>query len=246
MPAPIISGIDWAVTYDQTTSTLTLYEDGMPVASNSAQPIQGASTTLTVGASGALDDFFDGSIDDIRVWNIARSASDIQANYGLATLGTGVQGLLADWAFTEGQGNGTADTSGNGNTLTFVGSPAWSQSPASSLTITITGGVDLTIPDLPGGPDLSINGKASFHINLNQGTLDLNVDGTASLAPIGNFLTLDGTVHFDPAMVGANGVIDSSRYLRHLRRHHPPELGAVEPGDHPERGHGPAVQLPPA
>ena len=141
------------------------------------------------------------------MWNIARYASDIQANYGLATLGTGVQGLLADWAFTEGQGNSTADTSGNGNTLTFVGSPAWSQSPASSLTITITGGVDLTIPDLPGGPDLSINGTASFHINLNQGTLDLNVDGTASLAPIGNFLTLDGTVHFDPPIAGANGVM---------------------------------------
>ena len=50
-----------------------IYEDGTKVASDTAAPITKASTTLLVGVSGAGADNFDGSVDDVRVWNIARA-----------------------------------------------------------------------------------------------------------------------------------------------------------------------------
>ena len=104
----------WAVTFDATTGARTIYRDGIEEASDTAQDIQNASTTLLVGKSGSI--FFNGGVDEVRVWSVARAAADIQSNLGLTTV-TSTTGLLADWSFSEGQGTTAADSSGNGNTL---------------------------------------------------------------------------------------------------------------------------------
>ena len=195
---------EWTVTFDATSGQRVLYEDGTEVASDTAQPITGASTTLLVGVSGAGSGNFKGSVDDIRVWNIARAAADVQTDAGTGTLGK-TAGLVAEWAFTEGQGTFAGDTSGNGNTLIFVGTPTWAAPAFPSFTITVSGEVDLTIPDFPAG--LVITGMASFQINLNQASLNVNVTGTASITPLGNLLGLAGTVHYDPPVANSQGGI---------------------------------------
>lgn len=53
---------------------------------------------------------FEGQIDEVRVWNLARSQSDIASDYGTSlTTGTG---LVASYPFEE-TGGGTADMTGS-------------------------------------------------------------------------------------------------------------------------------------
>ncbi len=233
----------WAVTYDQTTSTLTLFEDGLPVASGSAQPIQGASTTLIIGASGALNDYFDGSVDDLRVWSIARSASDIQANYGLATLGTGVAGLVADWAFTEGHGQQHRRHFGQRQHPHVRGQPGvvsvagfkpddhhqWRRRPDH--------------PRLTGRARPVDQWDGRFPRQLEPGNARL--EGRRHRQPGADWKLSDAGRHGALRPTGGRAQQhgdQSPRHLRHLRSHDPPELRVGEPGDQSERYHGPPVQ----
>lgn len=89
--------------------------------------------------------FFNGLIDDVKIYPYARSASQIKADYtsGLAgqsssnsstnigqagTVGLS-NGLIAWWKFDEGLGTTSADSSGNNNLVTFAtgtSAPSWS------------------------------------------------------------------------------------------------------------------------
>ncbi len=56
-----------------------------------------------------------GKLDEIRVWNIARTQTELQENMGIELAGTEA-GLVAYYPMNEGAGMTTADASGNGNT----------------------------------------------------------------------------------------------------------------------------------
>ena len=70
----------WAVSYVSATGLLTIYRDGQGVSSGTVAEggLSGANSTFTVGRSGST--FFTGSVDEVRVWTVARSAADILAN----------------------------------------------------------------------------------------------------------------------------------------------------------------------
>lgn len=61
-----------------------------------------------------------GNIDEVRIWNIARSAAQIKEDFHRHLLGSEA-GLRAYYTFDEGVGNFSLDLSGNGNTLTMSG-----------------------------------------------------------------------------------------------------------------------------
>jgi hypothetical protein len=89
-----------------------MYSYAMPTAAN--QP-------YTIGSWNGTDRFYDGDIDDIRVWNVARSATEIQANMH-STLQGNEAGLVVYYNFNQGTacGNNTAnstlsDLTGNGH-----------------------------------------------------------------------------------------------------------------------------------
>ncbi|NOQ28325.1 MAG: T9SS type A sorting domain-containing protein [Bacteroidales bacterium] len=63
---------------------------------------------------------FEGTIDDIRIWNIARTETEISDYYEVALIGTEI-GLVSYWTLNEGTGITVADTTSNTNDGTLTG-----------------------------------------------------------------------------------------------------------------------------
>lgn len=116
-----------AVTYDGLVKKF--YINGLldRVVSRPGQLYQSNDPLLYVGRQGSVCNchYFDGEMDEVRIWNSVRTGSEIMANAS-ETLSGDELGLAAYYPMDEGIGPFTADVSGNGNTGMFVNYPAWS------------------------------------------------------------------------------------------------------------------------
>jgi hypothetical protein len=103
-----------AITYNDITKLLSLYKNGLLIASATS-----ASYTASVQQIGAFGgaNLFHGKLDDVRVWNNARTQTQIQENMN-RTLGR-EPGLVLNLGFESDY----YDASGYGNHGTPVGSP---------------------------------------------------------------------------------------------------------------------------
>lgn len=63
-------------------------------------------------------------IDEVRVWNLVRSQSEISANRSLHLTGT-ESGLVSYWKFNENSGNSAANSVSGGNAASFGSQAAW-------------------------------------------------------------------------------------------------------------------------
>ena len=109
-------------TFDGTTRSI--YTDG--VLRGSDNPINHNvpfANNLTIGTTN-INEFFDGSIDELRIWNVGRSQAQILAGMN-TTLPANTLGLAAYYRLDEGSGLTTVDVAGHGNDGTLVNSPAW-------------------------------------------------------------------------------------------------------------------------
>src|SRR5438309_2249773 len=73
------------------------------------------------GATGAAAGFFNGVIDEVRIWNVARTQQQIQD--GMSGEILSAPNLLGRWGLNENSGTSVADSSGHGVTGTIVGTP---------------------------------------------------------------------------------------------------------------------------
>jgi len=85
-------------------------------------------TTLPfqIGATGVIppNGFFNGKIDEVRVWNTVRSQAQIQANMFNSLVGNEA-GLVGYWPMNEGSGTTVVDQSPNTNNGTLTNGPQW-------------------------------------------------------------------------------------------------------------------------
>ncbi len=83
---------------------------------------------ITVGNSGIGNSAFLSLIDELKIWNTARTASEIRANMHTRLANSSSANLMAYYRFDEGTGfTFTTDASGNCNTAVFSNTaPAWS------------------------------------------------------------------------------------------------------------------------
>ena len=117
---------------------------------------------LRIGAESDAGNPFDGKLDEIRVYNRALSAGEIQSLYALGApdkinssvstpQGTGRldSGLSAYYAFDDNTGTSATDSSTRGNTGTLVNGPTWTTGQIGSA-IDFDGTDDVvTAPDSP-------------------------------------------------------------------------------------------------
>ncbi len=110
--------------YDVNAHSITLYVNGVDAGAadqaGNISSIYNSSYGLGVGArniGGTPSHFFDGIIDDVRIWNIVRSGSDI-LNATTTELTGSESNLNAYWKLNNNANDGTA----NSNTLSPTGS----------------------------------------------------------------------------------------------------------------------------
>ncbi len=143
-----------ALVYDKTT--LRAYINGNP-----SSNLYYVNATLNFGASNALigadydsfnggiSNFFEGEIDEMRLWNVARTETQIRS--AMSTALTGAEpGLAAYWRFDEGGGQSLVDATSNHNdgrlgltTGVETSDPTWSRyaaliTPLATPTPTVT------------------------------------------------------------------------------------------------------------
>jgi glucose/arabinose dehydrogenase/PKD repeat protein/endonuclease YncB( thermonuclease family) len=111
-----VSANEWhhaAATYSVSSNTLRLYLDGNQVAQG---PLSGHTTignglALQIGRNGTTGNYWTGNLDDVRVWNVARSAADIRSTFAQQYIGAPT-GLVGNWRFDEGSGTTANDMAG--------------------------------------------------------------------------------------------------------------------------------------
>jgi hypothetical protein len=100
-----------AMVWDQTA--LLVYVNGVLKITSSGSGGNGMLATgtsvLSIGCNPTNNQCFNGLFDEFRVWNVARSATDIMSNYNKPMTGTEA-GLVAYYKFDETSGTTTADS----------------------------------------------------------------------------------------------------------------------------------------
>jgi hypothetical protein len=89
-----------------------------------------SSSILTLGhyadtpPGGSAFNYYEGLLDEVRVWNVARAARDIAKNYRKTLNTRKADGIVAYWPMDEGTGSVAADASGNGHDQQLYNAPA--------------------------------------------------------------------------------------------------------------------------
>jgi len=133
--APIDIWVHFAVRFQN--GDLTLYRDGIPVDSKTGEngyegsvDWNGFSDDMVLGSfdsdAGGGTKYFDGKIDEVRFWNIARSENEIKA-YRAIGLNGDEDGLIGYWRFDEGTGTTVSDLSSINNSGVLLNGATWTQ-----------------------------------------------------------------------------------------------------------------------
>lgn len=126
---PISNGVWYhaAATYDGTKWQLFLngsLEAELTVSRPSrGDSIQHAALGSALNSTGVAAGFFAGVLDEVRIWDYARTAADIAANKDAEILNAA--GLLGRWGLNEGSGAVAGDSSGHTINGTLTNGPLW-------------------------------------------------------------------------------------------------------------------------
>lgn len=131
----------------------TLYVDGQLVGSGSFTALASVLNPMYVGGF-AGSQGFNGTIDDVRIYSRALSASEAATLYRAGATKRVVPNnlsLAAHYSLDEGSGTQAGDMSGNGRHASFQGSPSWVAGRGSSAVST-----NNTVSDYVDAPNVAV------------------------------------------------------------------------------------------
>jgi hypothetical protein len=149
-----------AVTYDgrggaTAADGITVYVDGVPMSlvrinDPAYVAMEPQAAPVEIGREGPFWNQYNGGLDEVRLWNVARTQSQIQAVMSVEL--TGVEaGLVAYWRFNEASGTASSDDSPANHTATLLagvgrvaGGPLAPDTVAPNITGIVTSNVTTT------------------------------------------------------------------------------------------------------
>jgi VCBS repeat-containing protein len=204
----VVSSNVWhhaAVTY--ASGTWNLYLDGVldkteteagAVPESTSIQHAGIATAMTSAGNTGAAGFFAGVIDEVRIWNFARSAGDIAAARDLEL--TSGSGLVGRWGMNENTGTSVGNSVAGGVTGTATNGPVWVpgfEPPGNAAPVAVADSystqADTTLNvAAPGvlGNDTDANGNpltAVLNADVSHGSLTLNANGSFSYTPTTGF-----------------------------------------------------------
>ena len=205
-----------AATLQSASGTLSLYLDGVLVARRSAATDGriGNSRPLSIGRDGASGFYWRGKLDDIRLWNVARTGDQIRASYA-QQLSPGQASLVANWQFDEINGIQAHDSAGT-HVAVLHGAATFSADDAATddghaVTVAVARHPS---PSVTPSPSPSVTRTATV-------TPSVTATATATPAPDNNG---------DPKRHGDRYAhADGRAHRRRLRRRVPPGSSSVAP-----------------
>nr|NQU89573.1 VCBS repeat-containing protein [Bacteroidota bacterium] len=149
-----------AMTWKQNTPDgFVSYLDGEIIGqrTSSNTPLPNINSNVFFGSYIGASEFIMGSLDEIRVWNVARDSLQIRENMYLPLTDT-ENGLIAYWQFNDGTGITLTDiVGGNTGTLHYMGGVDWIES-----TIPFGPGVSDTQTEIAGMVHFTETGLSMF------------------------------------------------------------------------------------
>jgi hypothetical protein len=115
-----------AAAFTRSTANLKVYLDGVQVAEQTLGVLSDGNTVpVGMGRGGTGGYYFTGKLDDVRIWNTSRTASEIAANMA-AEFSSAPAGLIANWKFDEATGTTAADSTPAPDNATLNGGATFS------------------------------------------------------------------------------------------------------------------------
>jgi hypothetical protein len=142
--------------YDAAAQTLDIYVNGVPDDGALTGTVP-AAQVIPAGVNASIGQraggyFFNGVIDNLRIYNRALSATEVQSDMN-TPVSAAVAGLVAAYSFNEGAGPTVSDFSGNNNTGTINGA-VWTASGRYGAGLQFDGASAL----------VTVNDSASLHL----------------------------------------------------------------------------------
>jgi len=145
-----------AITHDE-SSFRRLYLDGVEVGSDNDAINTTSGTRFNIAQWTNSSSYFDGSVDEIAIWNRALSADEVQINMN-SMINPGTEyGLVGYWDFEEGSGEILYDRSGNDNNTNHEGG-TWITDIPELTRISVLDKGDYNGNAWQADPDNSLNG----------------------------------------------------------------------------------------
>ncbi len=213
----------WAASHDAATGIRRIYRDGLLIAQDvSTNSLVGAISAFVLGRTPLVpNSFFKGTLDEVRVWSVARTATEIVAQRFEPLVGNET-GLLAYWRLDEAGSIFARDSANKGKTgaLTFPDGPTWiaraSNEPAGWNVRTVSensagwpvylAGVDLDSP----GFTYTITGLTTGAFNRVTGSVSNFTHNPVIYTPPPFF---SGLVSFTVVVTDSDGLSDTNTMM---------------------------------
>jgi Concanavalin A-like lectin/glucanases superfamily/Cadherin-like domain/Bacterial Ig domain len=123
LPVSLGAWMHVAAAYDPASSTMAIYLNGQPYETRTLAGLDLQGIPLTLGTSSLGGTYFNGAMDEVRVWRTTRTAAQIAGSY-LERLRGEETGLVVYYPMDEATGNTITSGARGALTATLNGNPA--------------------------------------------------------------------------------------------------------------------------